>query len=109
MLDSYVDQIEDAMNGDHSYVAHYPTVEIATKRISALIGRSIQEATELPDSEQHVLIVTCMTAMYLSKDSAWTASKRPHTRKMLATAGPLVRLLGPILRLWRITYSQSST
>ena len=29
MLDSYVDQIEDAENGDHSYVAHYASAERA--------------------------------------------------------------------------------
>lgn len=109
MLDSYVDQIEDAINGDHSYVAHYPTADIATRRISSLISRSIQEATNLPDSRQHILIVACMTAMYLSRDSAWTTAMRPRTRQILATAGPLVRLLLPILRLWRITYSQRST
>lgn len=109
MLDSYVDQTEDAINCDHSYVAHYPTVEIATRRVRGLISRSIQEATNLPDSEQHILIIACMTAMYLSKDSAWTTAMRQRTRQILATAGPLVRLLLPILRLWRITYSQRST
>jgi tetraprenyl-beta-curcumene synthase len=109
MLDSYVDQTEDAINNDHSYVAHYPTADIATRRISALISRSIQEATNLPDGERHILIVACMTAMYLSKDSAWTTAMRPRTHRILGTAGPLVRLLLPILRLWRIGYSQRST
>jgi tetraprenyl-beta-curcumene synthase len=109
MLDSHVDQLEDTVNGDHSYVAHYPTEDIATRRISALIGRSMQEASSLPDSERHILIVACMAAMYLSKSSAWTAVLRYRTRQILASAGPLVRLLLPILRLWRITYLQGST
>jgi tetraprenyl-beta-curcumene synthase len=108
MLDSYVDQIEDAINGDHSYLAHYPTAEIATRRVGALITRSLEEAASLPDGERHVLIVACMAAMYLSKDSAWTAL-RPRTRQILATAGPLIRLLLPILRSWRVIYSQRST
>ncbi len=109
MLDSYVDQIEDDVNGDHSYLAHYPTADIATRRLGALIGRSMREAKSLPDGERHILIVACMAAMYLSKSSAWTPTLRPRTRQILATAGPLVRLLLPILRLWRITYSQRST
>ena len=109
MLDSYVDQIEDAINGDHSYVAYYPTADIATRQISALISRSMHEATSLPDSERHILIVACMTAMYLSKNSAWTTVLRPRTRQILATAGPLVHALLPILRLWRITNLQRST
>ena len=109
MLDSHVDQLEDAVNGDHSYVAHYPTEDIATRRISALIGRSMQEASGLPDSERHILIVACMTAMYLSKSSAWTTVLRSSTRQILASAGPLVHLLLPILWLWRITYLQGSS
>jgi hypothetical protein len=109
MLDSHVDQLEDTVNGDHSYVAHYPTADIATRRISALIGRSMQEASSLPDSERHILIVAYMAAMYLSKSSAWTAALRSRTRQILASAGPLVRLLLPILRLWRITYLQGPT
>ena len=32
MLDSYVDQAEDAANGDHSYIAHYPTPELASEQ-----------------------------------------------------------------------------
>jgi tetraprenyl-beta-curcumene synthase len=109
MLDSHVDQLEDAVNGDHSYVAHYPTADIATRRISTLISRSMQEASSLPDSERHILIVACMTAMYLSKNSAWKTALRSRTLQILPSAGPLARLLLPILRLWRITYSQGST
>lgn len=109
MLDSYVDQAEDEINGDHSYVAHYPTVEFATRRTAALLSRSMQEANELPDSERHVLIVACMAAMYLSKDSAWSPALRDSTRLLLAHGGSLSRLLLPILRLWRIAYAQRST
>jgi tetraprenyl-beta-curcumene synthase len=109
MLDSHVDQLEDAINGDHSYVEHYPTADIATRRISALIGRSMQEARSLPDSERHILVVACMTAMYLSKNSAWTTALRSRTHQILASAGPLARLLLPILRMWRITYLPGST
>jgi tetraprenyl-beta-curcumene synthase len=109
MLDSYVDQAEDKINGDHSYVAHYPTVEFATRRTAALLSRSMQEANELPDSERHVLIVACMAAMYLSKDSAWSPALRDSARLLLAHGGSLSRLLLPILRLWRIAYAQRST
>lgn len=108
MLDSYVDQAEDAINGDHSYIAHYPNIDIATRRVSALICRSNQEAENLPDGERHILIVACMIAMYLSKDSAWTMPTRPRTQELLNSSGPLVRLLLPVLRLWRVTYSQRS-
>jgi tetraprenyl-beta-curcumene synthase len=109
MLDSYVDQTEDAANGDHSYISHYPTGDAAIQRVARLVERSMHEASRLPDGERHVLIVACMVAMYLSKDSAQTVVMRRHTRQLLDTAGPLTRLLLPILRLWRTAYAQRST
>lgn len=109
MLDSYVDQLEDGRNGDHSYVGHYPSDELATIRTADLLHRSLREARELPDGERHILIVACMAAMYLSKDSARIAAMRITTRRVLARSGSLPRLLLPMLRLWRVAYSQRST
>ena len=109
MLDSYVDQAEDTRNGDHSYVAHYPTDDIAVQRVGELISRSVQEVSSLPDAERHTLIVTAMQAMYLTKNSARTPAMREHTRALIRAGGPLARLLLPILRLWRVAYAQRST
>jgi tetraprenyl-beta-curcumene synthase len=109
MLDSYVDQAEDLANGDHSYVGHYPTNELAIQRISLLLRRSIVETSKLPDSERHTLIVACMVAMYLSKDSAQTPAMRHDTKRLLLAGGSLLPVLLPILRLWRVAYAQRST
>jgi tetraprenyl-beta-curcumene synthase len=109
MLDSYVDQLEDVRNGDHSYVGHYTSTQLATVRTAQLLRRSLHEAGGLPNGERHILIVACMAAMYLSKDSANSEPMRCGTRRMLATSGSLPRLLLPVLRLWRIAYSQRST
>jgi tetraprenyl-beta-curcumene synthase len=109
MLDSYVDQLQDFASGDHSYVAHYSSPELRVQRIGKLIERSLREARELPGGERHTLIVACMAAMYLSKDSASSPALRAGTKNLIAAGGPLTRLLLPILRLWRIVYSQRST
>ncbi len=109
MLDSYVDQAEDQINGDHSYIAHYPTHEIAVRCISDLLHRGIQAASHLPDSERHTLIVASMAAMYLSKDSARVAAIHPQTQRLIRAGGSLTHLLRPILRLWRVAYAQRST
>jgi tetraprenyl-beta-curcumene synthase len=109
MLDSYVDQLEDVRNGDHSYVGHYSSAEVAAVRCADLLHRSLRNAAELPDGERHILIVACMAAMYLSKDSAGSVPMRVGTRRVLATSGSLPRLLLPVLRLWRVAYSQRST
>jgi tetraprenyl-beta-curcumene synthase len=109
MLDSYVDQVEDADNGDHSYIAHYPTPQVATRRIRDLVHRSLHEAITLPRGERHTLIVACMIAMYLSKDSARSPAMRETTRELTNAGGTLTKFLLPILRLWRIVYAQRST
>jgi tetraprenyl-beta-curcumene synthase len=109
MLDSYVDHAEDAINGDHSYIAHYATPESATRHTRELIQRSFLETGALRNRERHTLIAACMVAMYLSKDSARTQLLRKTTKSFIDAGGSLTRLLLPILRLWRIAYAQRST
>lgn len=108
MLDSYVDQAEDAANGDHIYISHYPTEELATQHICRLIRRSLRDARALKNGEKHILIIACMIAMYLSKDSAKTPAMQQATRCIVDSGGSLTRALLPILRLWRIAYAQRS-
>jgi hypothetical protein len=55
------------------------------------------------------VIVGCMVAMYLSKDSARTPAARRATKELVRAGGSLCRLLHPILRLWRVAYSQRSS
>jgi tetraprenyl-beta-curcumene synthase len=108
MLDSYVDQSEDSANGDHSYIAHYRTPAEAQRRVSELIQRSLAEARALPNGERHALLVACMIAMYLSKDSARAPQLRETTASFIDAGGSLTKILLPILRLWRIAYAQRS-
>jgi tetraprenyl-beta-curcumene synthase len=109
MLDSYVDQTEDLANGDHVYIAHYPTREVATQHICMLIRRCLCDSQTLRDSEKHILIASSMVAMYLSKDSARSPAMREATGRIADAGGSLTRVLLPILRLWRTVYAQRST
>jgi tetraprenyl-beta-curcumene synthase len=106
MLDSYVDQVEDATSSDHSYVAHYPNPEMAVRRLERMIERGLREALALCDGERHAVIVACMVAMYLSKSSARSPELRAATTRLAAAGGSLTMFLLPILRMWRIAYSQ---
>lgn len=108
MLDSHVDRAEDDEAGDHSYVAHYPDEWCAVRRIGYCITRAVGEAMSLPDGHRHAVIVGSMVAMYLSKDSAQAPGMRRSTKQMIRAGGSLCRLLHPILRIWRIAYSQRS-
>lgn len=106
MLDSYVDQLEDALNDDHSYVSHYPSPQAAVTRTSWLIQQSLSHAKSLPNGSRHTVIVAAMTAMYLCKESAYDARLRPGSRTLARSGGPLTSLLIPLVRLWRIAYHQ---
>jgi tetraprenyl-beta-curcumene synthase len=108
MLDSYVDQAEDEVNGDHRYVAHYATGALARQRMRQLVTRSASEARRLRDGHRHAVIASCMIAMYLSKDSARTPEMRAGTASIVRAGGSLTRLLLPILRVWRIAFAQRS-
>ena len=108
MLDSYVDEVEDAVNGDHRYIVHYRDPQFTAERLRHLIQRSFVEARALPNGERHELIVACMVAMYLSKDSALTEEMRATTASFVGAGGALTKALLPILRLWRTAYALRS-
>jgi tetraprenyl-beta-curcumene synthase len=109
MLDSYVDRAEDAARGNHIYIDHYPTGEAGLRRVGDLVSRSTWEARGLRNGYRHAVIVACMVAMYLSKDSAREPAMKGSTRGLLHAGGSLAVLLLPVLRIWRIAYEQRST
>jgi tetraprenyl-beta-curcumene synthase len=108
MLDSYVDQLQDIANGDHSYIAHYPSPASAAHGIRALVRSSLIETRTLRDGHKHTVIAAAMVAMYLSKDTGRTPQLRAVTGDFIRAGGTLTRLLFPILRAWRVVYRQRS-
>jgi tetraprenyl-beta-curcumene synthase len=108
MLDSYVDQAEDTKNGDHSYIAHYPDKNSAARGVQDLVRQATLEARSLPGGPKHAVIAAAMTAMYLSKSSAYAPSLAATTQVLIDAGGSLTRLLLPVLRVWRAAYSQRS-
>jgi tetraprenyl-beta-curcumene synthase len=108
MLDSYADQEQDAASGDHSYVAHYADEEQMAQRLCQAIAEAAHHALRLPNGTRHTVILGCMVALYLSKDSARGMALLPCTRRLARAGGSLTCLLLPILRAWRLAYSQRS-
>jgi tetraprenyl-beta-curcumene synthase len=104
MLDSYVDQAEDAATGAHNYLAHYPSALIAERRTRELVRRSLAEARRLRNGSRHALIAAGMVAMYLSAEGARAPGKRRSTWAFVHAGGVLTMLLLPVLRIWRFAY-----
>jgi tetraprenyl-beta-curcumene synthase len=109
MLDSYVDEVRDMAGSEHSYIAYYPSPEIAVRRLSELIRRAAHEARSLPGGHRHAVIAACMVAMYLSNDRVREPSMPASTDRLAEAGGSLTRLLLPILRLWRAAYARRYT
>lgn len=105
MLDSYVDEQQDAHNESHSYISHYGNPVVAVERIYELVRRSLWEARRLPGGARHALITAGMVAMYLSSDDALAQAKRETTRRLARAGGALPLLLLPLLRMWRVAYA----
>lgn len=106
LLDSYVDQEEDARSGAHSYISHFPSEEAAVERLCESVERSARAVLALPNGERHAVLLACMVAMYLTKDSAWTPEMRASTVRIARAGGSLTALLMPVLRAWRVLNGQ---
>jgi tetraprenyl-beta-curcumene synthase len=104
MLDSYVDEAEDAAGSAHSYIAHYPSFAVAVARTREMLRRSMREARGLRNGARHALITGGMVAMYLSDKEARSPAKRASTRSFVRAGGAPAWLLLPVLRAWRATY-----
>lgn len=108
MLDSFGDMDEDLAQGAHSYIGHYPNEEIAAARVGELVRRATIGARSLRNGHRHSVIVACMVAMYLSKDSARAPHMRARSADLMRAGGPLARALVPVLRMWRVACGQQS-
>lgn len=101
LLDAFVDQPEDAENGDHNYLDHYPSPAVAVGRVEEIVSQSAARAKALPEGERHALIATGMVAMYLTKNTATGPQLQADSSRILNAAGTLPRLQLPIMRAMR--------
>jgi tetraprenyl-beta-curcumene synthase len=101
LLDSLVDEADDAGSGEISFIGHYRSRADALGRLRTISERAFAEARRLPSGEQHAVIIAGMVAMYLSKASAWTAAARPLTIAVLRASSLTVLPLLVLMRSWR--------
>ena len=101
LLDSLVDETEDAVSGNVSFIAHYASRAQAQERLREVAQRSTQLARRLPSGGQHAVIVAGMVAMYLSNDAAWTRAARPTTIAVLHASSAVALPLLCLMRVMR--------
>ncbi|MGN6189565.1 MAG: DUF2600 family protein [Conexibacter sp.] len=108
LLDAFVDQADDAATGNHNYLAHYPSRQVAVERLAHIVWRSASGARQLRRGTRHALIAAGMVAMYLSKDAARQPPLRDDTRLILRAAGSLPQVQVPIMRTIRALHGLGS-
>jgi cytochrome P450 len=108
MLDSYADHAEDLTSGDHSYIGHYSSPEVAVTHTCGLVRRCLAELSALHNREAHALIACSMVALYLSKNTVRAGAMRGRSRQIARAGGSLTQLLLPLLRLWRAAHAVRS-
>ena len=108
MLDSYLDQVEDLVSGNHSYISHYANRVEALERLCMIIERITVRAKTLPNGRRHMVLTEGIVAWHLSVDGVSRSNTREATRMLARSGGPLTRLLLPIAHMWRATRRQRS-
>ncbi len=90
LLDSLVDEGEDADSGQFSFISCYESPEEARVRMAWLAARSASELRGLPRGRLHVVLLAGMVASYLSLGEARAPRVREATESVIASAGPPV-------------------
>jgi tetraprenyl-beta-curcumene synthase len=94
LLDSLVDEAEDAAIGQLSLVGCYASREQAASRLGLLAARAVSEARGLPCGRRHAVLVAGMAGYYLSAPEASAPGALALSRAVRGAVGGLV---GPSL------------
>jgi tetraprenyl-beta-curcumene synthase len=70
LLDSLVDQQEDAAPAQHRLLDYYSSPEHVAERLELMVTQAMARARELRPRHGHALIVAAMTSFYLSNPAA---------------------------------------
>lgn len=103
MLDSYIDQTEDALSEGHSYISHYTSETVALERLATIIRQIVNHAPNLPNGRRHAVLIEGIVAWHLSIGSVNTPTTSEKTRMLAHAGGPLTRLLLSMAQIWRTT------
>ncbi len=92
LLDSLVDQQEDAITGMRGLIDYYASPEETAGRMRMIAIEAMRRARALPDGHSHALILAAMTSFYLCELSI---SSSPYAR---LTAPAVLDAMGDLAR-----------
>lgn len=105
LLDSLIDHEEDRVTGQHNLILHYASWDETIDRMRDLTDRAVARARQLPDSDQHLLIVAALIGFYLSAPQASEPRLAALREAILSAAGRWARLAMAVQRANRTVHS----
>jgi len=101
LMESLVDQRDDAHSGNHSYVGHYDSSAHAARRLSLIAQRAARAASDLPSGSSHSVLLAGVASMYLSHPHAAETEASDGAEAIRRMLGWPVDVLLVVLRLRR--------
>jgi tetraprenyl-beta-curcumene synthase len=101
LMESLVDQREDAQSGNHSYVGHYDAPADAACRLSLIAAQAALAAADLPSWSSHSVLLAGVASMYLSHPHASEREASDGAEAIRRMLGWPVDVLLVVLRLRR--------
>ncbi|HST54558.1 MAG TPA: DUF2600 family protein [Solirubrobacteraceae bacterium] len=89
LLDSLIDQQEDAAAGQPSLIDYYESPEETATRLQVIAAQALTRTRALQHGSHHTMILAAMASFYLSAPQALSPGARPATTRVLETMGDL--------------------
>lgn len=99
LMESVVDQSDDEMTGNPSYVSNYGSATAATARLAEVAERSARDIRGLRDSHRHLLLLAGMVALNLVQADDENGLARDVTPSVRRAIGPTIAPFIVMLRL----------
>jgi tetraprenyl-beta-curcumene synthase len=103
LLDSTLDEVEDAATGQLSLVGCYRSSQVAAASMGALAMRAMDAARGLPDGRAHAVMTAAMTCSYLVDCRYASVRAKACMRAVRTSIGARSRPMLLIFRLRRLT------
>jgi tetraprenyl-beta-curcumene synthase len=101
LLDSLVDQPDDAGSTNHSFVEHYEAPAVTAERFATITDEARALSSRLASHGRHAVILAGIASFYLSAPEARTELARPAATRTLGSLGPSSVPILAVMRLRR--------
>jgi hypothetical protein len=90
LLDSLIDESEDARTGQASLIGFYPSRTVAAQAMGEIARRARGAARRLSQGRAHTVLLAAMASLYLSDPAARAPRATPITRAVRSAIGMLL-------------------